>query len=187
MSAKVSEMFSCPRCMASMSSADKPEECPKCKYKFAESELNVTKKFTWGKDPYLQLYELVQQDMEMYMDKPVSDFIPGIKKDDAELINMSNEKKMKFFQGKRQVEMHEFFLASSPQEVEGLFKSIIHFYQVVHKSGDKEVLKLCVSFGAKLGDFSKTLNKLMEHGAYFYDRKNPTTPTGDSEGDSPNT
>ena len=91
MTGKVTTMYSCPRCRADISADKKPEKCPKCLFVFATKESELTKAFSWSKPPYHQLYELVQQDMEKFMDKPANEFVPGISKEDAQEMRVSNQ------------------------------------------------------------------------------------------------
>ena len=106
----VTTMFVCPRCAADISANSKPSKCPKCGFKFSKTgKSELSDKFEAGKSPYDQLYELVQQDMEKFLDQPANKFIPGMSKEQADQLRVSNKVRLAFFQNKRKAEMHKFF------------------------------------------------------------------------------
>ena len=93
MSANVSNLFICPKCSNGISGDEKPEICPgpSCGYRFPTDGEGLTKEYFWPKNFYEQLYELVQQDMEKFKDKPISEMIPGISKEKEQDLIVSNQ------------------------------------------------------------------------------------------------
>jgi len=178
----VTSLFICPRCSEGMSANIRPKKCLKCGFKFAKSgESKLSDKFEAGTSPYDQLYELVQQDMEKFMDQPANKFIPGISKEKAEELRISNKTRLAFFQAKRKAEMHRFFETVPLIEMKSWLQSTLHFYQCLMRRGDKEAVIAACSFGEKIGEISKHTRELVNLGAQYYDRPDKTTPGGDSK------
>lgn len=177
----VTSLFTCPRCQESMSANKRPAKCLKCGFQFSKSEnTEISEKFEAGKSPYDQLYELVQQDMEKFMDEPANKFIEGMQKEKADELRISNKQRQSYFQAKRLAEMHRFFETVPLIEMEGWLKSTLHFYQCLLRRADKESIVAACSFGEKIGKISEHTKKLVELGAQTYDGANKTTAGGDS-------
>jgi hypothetical protein len=166
----VTTMFVCPRCAADISANSKPSKCPKCGFKFSKiGKSELSDKFEAGKSPYDQLYELVQQDMEKFLDQPANKFIPGMTKEQADQLRVSNKVRLAFFQNKRKAEMHKFFETVPIIEMQSWLQSTLHFYQCLMRRGDKESVIAACSFGEKIGEIAKHTKKLLELGAQYYD------------------
>lgn len=178
----VTTMFVCPRCSADISANSKPSACLSCGFKFSKiGNEGLSKEFESGKSPYDQLYELVQQDMERFMDEPANKFIPGMSKEDADLLRINNKQRLQFFQAKRRQELHRFFETIPMIEMENWLKSMLHFYQCLMRRADKESIIAACSYGEKIGLISDHIKKLIELGAHTYDGSNKTTSGGDSK------
>ena len=181
----VTTMFVCPRCAADISANSKPSKCPKCGFKFSKTgEKVLSDKFEAGKSPYDQLYELVQQDMEKFMDEPANKFIPGMSKEQADLLRINNKQRLSFFQAKRKAEMHRFFETVPMIEMESWLRSTLHFYQTLMRRADKESIIAACSFGEQIGQIAEHTKKLIELGAQTYDGANKTTAEGDNKVDN---
>jgi len=178
----ITNLFICPRCQEGMSANSRPIKCLKCGFKFAQhGESKLTEKFESGKAPYDQLFELVQQDMEKFMDQPANKFIPGMSKEKAEGLRISNKQRLAYFQGKRKAEMHRFFETVPLSEMEGWLKSTLHFYQCLLRRADKESIVAACSFGEQIGRISEHTKKLVELGVQTYDGANSAPTEGDNK------
>ena len=181
----VTKMYVCPRCGSDMSANHKPDKCLKCGFKFSKTgPSQLAEKFEAGKAPYDQLYELVQQDMEKFLDEPANKFIPGMTKEQADQLRVSNKARLAFFQAKRKAEMHRFFETVPMTEMQSWLQSTLHFYQCLMRRGDKESIIAACSFGEQIGQIAEHTKKLIELGAQTYDGANKTTTGGDSSGDN---
>lgn len=176
MTGTITKLYSCPRCMMDMSDEKKPEKCPQCDYHFYDHGEGMSKKFVWHKSPYRQLYEMVQQDVDRLKGKGVKEMTPNIPKgmdpDDA----LRLQTLQGAVQNKRKLEMQEFFVNTSPQQVEDWFKSMMHLFQTAHYSPDKDaqLLRMCVLWGKKMGKYAETMEGMLRQGALFYER--PVSP-----------
>lgn len=183
MSAKVSEIYECPKCNHALSGGVRPKKCPSesCGYIFPSPEEELAKKFSWGKAPYSQLFDLVLQDVDKYKTLPISALIPSIPKKAAEEMTVHPKTKKRYIDAKRTYEMREFYLNSSPDDIRPWLESIMDMYQVIHKSGNKDLIFLMIFWGERFGQYARSLRRLMEQGAQTYDRINPKFLSGDSE------
>jgi len=166
----ISQMFSCPRCMADMSSKERPDKCPNCGFVFTSPNSQLAEKFSWEKSPYRQLFELVQQDLDKYKGKPLQDIIkvipPGIEPDTVPTIENLKMLMMK----RREVEMQEFFAKTTPREIEELLQSVMHLFQVAHYSESVELPAMCAAWGKKIGEYANTMEYMIKRGTIFYKR-----------------
>ncbi len=71
MNGSITTMFECPKCHVPMSADVKPDRCPSCKFRFSKPGEELATEFSWPKAPSRQFFEMVQQDMEKYLDKPL--------------------------------------------------------------------------------------------------------------------
>jgi len=170
MTGVVTNLFSCPRCMSDMSAIDKPKECPKCGFYFYDKDSGLTKSFAWHKSPYRQLYELVQQDLENLKGKPISEFSKNLPDSVAPDDTLRIQDLNTIIQKKRQTEMQEFFLNSTPLQIEDWFQSFMHLFQTAHLSRTPELIMLCTKWGKRYGEYAKITEELLRQGPIFYER-----------------
>lgn len=164
MSGVVQSLFECPKCNTPMSSSEKPERCPKCKFRFAKFGEELSKEFSWEKSPDRQYFELVQQDMERFLDKPLTEIgdalgmkIEGDKRKELEEMTLSNANRKKIIEDLRSKERDLFMMKTSPDEIEGWVKSIHYLMTLAVPSGNKELIAQLAVWGAQIGKMSKTL------------------------------
>lgn len=164
----VTTLFECPKCQTPMSADKKPDRCPKCKFKFSEEHEDLAQSFKWEKTPSRQFFELVQQDMEKYLDKPLPEIakemgVPVPKEKEKELSEMtlSNASRKKIIEGVREKERDLFFMNSSPDDVEEWVKTIHYLMTVAIPSGNKDLIIKLATWGSEIGKMAKVLTDYM--------------------------
>ena len=126
------------------------------------------KEFAWGKAPYRQLYELVQQDMEKFKDQPIGELLPEMPEEMKNEVRVSNQNRMDIIQSKRKKEMNKFFLNSSPLEIKEWLESVMHMFQIMHYTENKEVLALCGFWAKRYGEYYEDVMKgMLTRGTIF--------------------
>ena len=172
----VSGMFICPRCKAPLSSNDKPEKCPNCRFIFNKEGEEVAKEFKWEKDPSRQFFEIVQQDMEKYLDKPLFDIaeemgmpIPPEKVEDFKEMTLSNDSRKSVIEQIRTKERDIFMMKTHPDEIEGWVKSIHYLMRICVSSGNQELISKLASWGKEIGDMAKILVEYSNSGGIIND------------------
>lgn len=164
MSGKVTSIFECPRCNKASSAQNRPERCPNCNFRFNKPNEELAETFSWGKDPARQYFEIIQQDMEKFLDKPLSEIakalgkpIPPEKVKDLDEMTLSNEKRKEIIQKLRGKERDLFMMQTHPDDVEGWMKSIHYLMTLSIPSGNKELVSKLAFWGEEIGRFSKFL------------------------------
>jgi hypothetical protein len=160
----VTNLFECPKCQMPMSADTKPDRCPSCKFVFSNEKDGLAQEFKWEKTPSRQFFELVQQDMEKYLDMPLVDIARAMKMpltleqekafEDAVL---SNAKRKEIIENVRGKERDLFFMNSSPDDVEEWVKTIHYLMTMAIPSGNKELISKLSAWGMEIGKMAKVL------------------------------
>jgi len=173
MSAGISQLYNCPKCLVDMSAMERPERCPGCGFVFTPVDTVLAAKFSWEKSPYRQLFELVQQDMDRLKGKQIKDIVkvvpPNIEPDTVPTVEALHG----LVSARRKIELQEFFAKTTAKEVEEWFQSVMHLFQVAHYSDSSELPVLCAVWGKKMGEYANTLEYMIKRGTVFYKRPPP--------------
>lgn len=178
MTASVSNLFICPRCSEAMSHATRPDTCPKCKYRFGNPDEGLATKFEWHKSPERQLFELIQQDMDKFKDKPLEEIAKSYKielpekvKEDLKESNISNEARHNFIKNYRTNQSKKFYTSTRPEDVQDLFVSMRTLMSLAVSSGNKDLALKLVAWGKELGRISEAIENYVRAGGEFFDKK----------------
>lgn len=171
MPASVSKIYECPRCETPMSKEDKPEKCPMCGFRFAKEGEQLSKKLTWGKSPDRQHFEIIQQDMERFLDKPLDEVCKSLgikltpqKEEELKNATVSNEARKKILNDFRSKERDIFLLSTRAEDVEGWIKTIYYLMTISLSSGDKALVSSLATWGQEIGVMARILKRYIDHG-----------------------
>ena len=178
MTAQISNLFICPRCTEAMSHSTRPDKCPKCKFKFGKPDEELAKKLEWGKSPERQVFELIQQDMERFKDKPLIEIAEALgiplteeKREEFKEANVSNKMRHQIISDIHVAKSKAFYASTRPEDVEDLFLSIKKLMSLAVSSGNKDLVMKLGAWGRDLGRISEAIEGYVKAGGDFFERK----------------
>ena len=178
MSGIVSNIYICPKCQSPMTAQVRPERCPSgtCNYRFRKPDEKLTKGFHWPKAPDEQLFELVQQDMDRFFDKPLDQLFRSMFPDlpvpaDLKDAVISNHQRHEFIRDYWNKKRDQFFTKTHVSDIEGYLKCIHYLMTLSIPSGNLELIRTLAIHGKEIGKFAEVLENYLKFGGRVYEGK----------------
>ena len=165
MTAKISNLFICPKCDAASSAVSRPEYCPKCRYRFRKPHEKLAKEFTWEKLPHEQYFEIVQQEVDRILDAPLKEMLGDESKNIPEEVTIHRKTKVMRTKQLWLQNLNQFLLDSSVEQVDEIMKLALNLMQLVFSAGDRVKAHSMVSIGRKIGALAENLDGALKNGA----------------------
>lgn len=177
----VKTVFTCPKCMNAMSGDNRPDRCPSpgCNFRFRKPNETLTTEFEWPKSLDEQFFELVQQDMDKFLDKPLEEIfaklIPGVPvPEELKDVNLSNDARLKIIRQVREKQRDMFIMKSVPTDIEGWFKCMHYVMSLAVPGGNPELVAKVAFWGKEIGKLAESLQEYTKNGGKLYEHKFPT-------------
>lgn len=181
MVAAVNMIYICPKCETPMSSQSKPKKCLGCNFKFVDENSKLSTEFEWPKPPSRQLFEMIQQEVDISIPKETREILPDLPKDQADAVILSIKQKQDVIGRRLEAKYDEFFFNTDYDDVEELVQCIHSLMNRSISSGNRELIKKCAVWAREFSKINDYLKPFLENGGDTYARRDKSTKSGDSK------